>query len=129
MDCGFCIATYVDEGGLDDYSVKFDVASEPIECYECTHQIAAGEGCEIATGVQDDGSPFRCVTCLDCADVAKAFCCESRMHGSLWADLEASIDYGAKITTGCLNKLTRASAKAKVRDLWNEMTLEATDGR
>lgn len=121
MDCGFCIDAAIDDC-LEDYSCRIETATISGTCYECACPIAAGEECEVASGLSEDGE-FLCVTCLDCADVAKAFCCNGRMHGSLWSDLESSIDSGAKITTGCLSKLTRASAKAKVRDLWNEMTL------
>lgn len=126
MGCDFCIS--VDVGGCEfdeDYTVKLGVSSEPFKCYECNEDFPAGVECEFATATTDVGEQFSCTTCLDCADIAKAFCCDGRMHGSLWTDLEESIDAGAQITTGCLSKLTRASAKAKVRDLWNEMTLGA----
>lgn len=123
MDCDFCISADIDDY-LEDYLCRIETALIDGTCYECNCPIAAGDECEVVSGMGEDGE-FGCVTCLDCADVAKAFCCNGRMHGSLWSDLESSIDAGAKITTGCLSKLTRANAKAKVRDLWNEMTLGA----
>lgn len=123
MDCGFCIDAG-SEYDVEFYRATTRTARKAYKCYECGAEIARGDQYEYATG-KCEGEIWEAHTCLDCADIAKALSCNGRVHGSLWDDFKVAIDYGAKLTTGCLNKLTRASAKANLVARWNEMTLGA----
>lgn len=104
--------------GYEDYHRGFTTADKDLKCNECDRPINAGDRFERATGTFD-GEEHVHHTCVICAEIAEAFCCDGRSHGSLWDDLETTIDQDASsFTTACFSKLSTAAARREVQSFW-----------
>lgn len=120
MDCDFCLDMDV-EDYLEDYEVSVRVAPEPFKCYECRRDFPAGSEQEIATGDEGDGAKYESLTCIDCHHIAVGLVCGGRIHGSLYEEIEAMLDDGAKFTTACLAKIETVSARSYLISRLNEL--------
>lgn len=117
-DCGVCIG--VEPDGTCDFIVQeIRKARKPHKCCECYKEIPIGERYEHARG-KYEGEMWTAETCLVCAEIAEAFYCNGRMFGGeLWQDMdECEVFEG--MTTGCLDRLTTAAAKAELMRRWQE---------
>ena len=120
-ECGFCISVDI-ECPLSDYRCVLVTASiAPFKCHECDRQFPAGSPVELATGDPDeDGVPlFSVETCADCHYIADAFCCDGRLHGSLWANMDDAFDE-TTFSEACLAEVETASAKAYLVERWRK---------
>lgn len=101
-------------------------ARKPAVCCECRETIEPGERYEMVSGKWDgEWSSFK--TCLPCKEIREAFCCEGWTYMTLWDD--AAQGFFETMTTGCLEKLTTAAAKAKLVAKWNEWSADAAASR
>lgn len=116
-DCGICLTGF-DDGGCSEFiHTKIRKARKPHRCSECQKEIPISERYEHAVG-KTDGDIWAYDTCLVCAEIAEAFYCDGRWWGGmLWEQMEEVIP---EMTTGCLNRLTTAAAKAELIRRWNE---------
>lgn len=104
------------EGDEPDFITTANVkARKPYRCCECRETIPAKTIYQRTAG-KWDGHMDTYRTCLACAEVRGAMCCEGWTYGSLWEDAEESLFQ--TLTTGCLGALTTAAAKAKVIERW-----------
>lgn len=115
-DCEVCIGGEP-EGYCEFIHIEDRKARKPHKCCECRKQILPGEKYEHARG-KYEGDMWTADTCLICREIAEAFYCDGRRFGGeLWDDME----YGFEaMTTGCLDRLTTAAAKAELVRRWNE---------
>lgn len=121
MDCGFCISVDLDDGGYEDYRNGIAVAEVEKKCCECNTVIHVGDTFEWARGVLEDEEHSHS-TCLVCAEIADAFCCDGRRHGTLWEALENTIDQDETIiTTACYARLKTAAAKLELQRFWRSV--------
>lgn len=117
-DCGVCLTGFdVDCGETEFMRTEIRKARKPHTCSECGKIIAPGEKYEHATG-KTDGDLWAYDTCLICAEIAEAFYCHGRWFGGmLW---EGMHEVFGEMTTGCLDRLTTANAKAELMRRWRE---------
>ncbi len=120
-DCNVCIGYSGDYDGSSLYSSLNAVARKPHTCCECQKIIAPRERYERAKG-KIDGGWFTAHTCLVCAEIRDAFCCEGFAHGFLWDDVRDRLL--PVMTTGCLGRLTTAAAKQRLMDEWRRKKLK-----
>jgi hypothetical protein len=116
-DCTVCL--FVDDGGPQPafYTSRRVMARRPHRCCECGDAIAVGDRYERVTG-KWDGRISTFTTCLNCVDIAEQLSCNGfRLHERLWEDLD---EIRTEMGLGCLNRLTRPSAKAKLQAYLNE---------
>lgn len=115
-DCGVCLTGY--DGDSEFFRTEIRKARKPHICSECEKGIQPGEKYEHATG-KSDGDLWAFDTCLVCAEIAETFYCEGRLFGGmLWEEMgEYAFEH---MTTGCLDRLTTAAAKAELVRRWNE---------
>lgn len=116
-DCGACIYN-ANEGDLAEFSAKSEVtARKDHRCCECGDVISKGTRYERTVGKWERKvQTFK--TCLPCAEIRRAFCCEGWTYGLLWED--ANEEFFEHMTTGCLEQLTTAAAKAKLLARWRD---------
>jgi hypothetical protein len=121
-DCGVCL------GGEPDCSVEFYEgrtvkARKSHKCYECGELIAMGTRYFKESG-KWDGEFGSFETCLICAEIRTAFTCDGVIcFGELWNEIT---DYlFPNMTTGCLEKLQTAEAKAFLVARWNKWKFKA----
>lgn len=113
-DCGVCISGYGD-GDCTGYRCVIVKAGQDWECSECGCKIPRKSLYELASWF-NDGSYGNAKTCLICAEIANAFMCGGRWHGSiLWDSMEEVFD---KLTTACFDRLKTPEAKAELRQRW-----------
>lgn len=116
-DCGVCLTGYDDCGDTEFIRTEIRKARKPHMCSECGKVIPVGEKYEHADG-KTDGDFWGYDTCLICAEIADAFYCDGRWFGGmLWEGME---EVFGKLTTGCLERLTTAAAKAELMRRWNK---------
>lgn len=113
-DCGVCLGSY--DGDCEFYSARNRIARKPHVCEECGGSIVPGQPYEYVWG-KCEGIFWTAKTCLVCAEIAKAFSCNGRMHGVLWDDMHEVM--GA-LNTSCFDRLTTPEAKAELRRRWME---------
>ena len=117
-DCGVCIGVEPD-GTCDFFVQEIRKARKPHRCCECNKEIQIGERYEHARG-KFYGEMWNSDTCLICAEIAEAFYCNGRMFGGeLWQDMD-DCEVWQGMTTGCLDRLKTASAKAELMRRWQE---------
>jgi hypothetical protein len=117
MDCEIDVGCS-DADEIDGYEASEIVNDTPgLKCFECARPIAVGERCEQVTGeFERESIDWR--TCMDCAEIGDAFSHTMRVHGLLWEQFD---DGGFdEFHTGCLTKLSTASAKAYLLERWRE---------
>src|SRR6185295_16634414 len=116
--CGVCI-----DGGdgdmpqfLNDREVR---ARKSYKCCECGDVIPRGATYERTVGKwnMSDGRFKTYRTCLLCVEIRNALCCDGWTYTLLWEEAEQIFPY---LTTGCLEQLTTAAAKAKLLEKWRE---------
>ena len=116
--CGVCIDGS-DDGDLPAFSTEKHVkARKPYTCCECGDAIVVGQVHERVTG-KWDGTISTYRTCLACAEIRKNLCCDGWTYTMLWEDAENSGLF-THMTTGCLDQLQTAAAKAKLLAKWRE---------
>lgn len=94
------------------FNQKEVVGRKEHECSECNQNIRIGERHQVVN-MKCDGEFGSYRTCLVCAEIRKAFCCEGEMYGGVfWSEMN---DYGfpavAQSEGDCLSKLTTPEAK------------------
>ena len=117
--CGICIDGR-DDGDTAEFIDEKDVkARKTHKCCECGDVISIGTTYERTVGKWRDGTKnintFR--TCLPCAEIRRALCCDGWTYTMLWEEFE---NIAESLTTGCLEQLTTAAAKAKLLEKWRE---------
>ena len=116
-DCGVCIGG---DFGCETLGYRCVIvhAGKDWECEECGVKIPKGSLYELASGFTE-GDHWNTKTCLICAEIATAFCCNGRLHGSLWSDFEDA-DAFSKLNVSCFNRLKTPEAKAELQRRWME---------
>ncbi len=121
MPCNVCIGgDFADcDGGFDFSRITNPKAKKPHRCGECRRSIEKGQVYERFVG-KFDGAIFSQSTCLECAEISRAFSCEvPPPYGGLWSEM---CDYAfPELTTAseCFQKLS-PSAKAFCLQRWRE---------
>jgi len=114
-DCGVCLTGY--DGDTDFCHTEIRKARKKHVCCECSKEILPGEQYERASG-KSEGDFWDAETCMVCAEIAQAFYCDGRWFGGvLWEHMDEVL---SEMTTGCLNRLKTARAKAELMKRWNE---------
>lgn len=106
-ECNVCI--YFDGDSAEVFEQQNRKARKDYVCSECERPISKGavyQYCKMLFA--GEWSFYR--TCLVCAEIRKAFCCEGEMLGGIfWSQME---EYGfPEMNRGCLSKLTTVDAK------------------
>jgi len=117
-DCGVCLSGWDGDSYNEFCDQKIRKARKPHTCSECKKPISPGERYEHAVG-KSDGDMWAFDTCLACAEIAEAFYCDGRLFGGmLWEEMRETVF--PHMTTGCLDRLFTAAAKAELLRRWNE---------
>lgn len=114
-DCDLCVDAcyYGDQAEFFDSAMV--TARKSHKCMECGDTIANGDRYERVSGKWDgDVSTYK--TCAACAEIRGVFFCNGWTYGTLWNDFD---EYFVYLTTGCVDQLTTATAKAKLVERWN----------
>jgi hypothetical protein len=118
-DCNACIYTGADEGDPPEFLKSTVVtARKDHKCCECHAVIPPKTKYERTVG-KWDGDMNHYETCLPCAEIREAFCCDGWVYGQLWEDA-VNGEFFEHMTTGCLEKLMTAEAKTFLIARWNE---------
>jgi hypothetical protein len=114
-DCGVCVGGNYDFE-TTGYRCVIVHARQEWECIECGCKIPKATRYELASGFTE-GSHWNSKTCLICAEIAAAFCCNGRTHGNFWEDFDGAEAF-SKLTTGCFSNLQTPEAKAELQRRW-----------
>ena len=116
--CGVCLS-FGGDTECTGYRRVIVKAGQDWTCSECEKLIRKGEQYELASWFYADGSGFgNCKTCLICAEIAEAFMCGGRWHGSsFWDHMESAYP---KLTTTCFDRLKTVAAKTGLQRRWME---------
>lgn len=114
-----------------DYSNEFYAESDrrarkAYKCCECNGAIAPGELYQYVAG-KSDGSIFTARTCLVCAEIRKAFCCDGGwIFGELWMSVTEQLFpyWNDMLAIDCLARLTTDAAIARMRAAYQEYQAE-----
>jgi len=118
-DCGVCVYTGDSfDGQADVLEGKIIKARKPHKCCECNETIHPGQRYE-RYSMLFNGRWSHHNTCLICAEIGEAFCCDGRLFGHLWEGFDES-DAWRRLTTSCFDKLQTPEAKAELRRRWME---------
>ena len=118
-DCSVCLGSDDFDGLCEFYEAGIVKARKQHECVECELPIPPGAKYERVRG-KYDGEFFTEKTCLLCCELRTAFTCDGGaiVHGMLWEEIR---DYlFPNMTTGCLEKIRTAEAKAFLVKRWND---------
>jgi hypothetical protein len=116
--CGVCISGGDDGDPAEFCHTEHPKARKAYKCCECGDVIPKGSIYERVTGKWYDAiDVYR--TCAPCEEIRRALCCEGWTYTMLWEDAENS-EMFEHLTTGCLEQLTTAAAKAKLLNKWRE---------
>lgn len=118
-DCNVCLGTD-DFETCEFYEAKIHTARKEHQCEECREPIAIGQRYE-RVSLKFDGEFQEFKTCLICCELRTAFTCEPGYaigHSMLWDEI--TLDLFPNMTTGCLQKIRTAEAKAYLIKRWNE---------
>lgn len=115
-DCVVCL-TGAEDCDTSFLRTKVSKARKVHRCCECSKLILKGELYERSSG-KTDGDMWSFATCLICREIAEAFYCDGRWFGGLLWDQMEDVAFPA-MTTGCLERLTTAAAKAELLRRWN----------
>lgn len=115
-DCGACIGG----GDFDGYIQMFEQDVVKVrkdhQCTECRRIIPRGSICQRTSG-KWEGKWLAEHTCMDCVNIGEGLSCgEPRSLGTLWEDVCEAVF--PVMTTGCLQKIETASAKAYLLERW-----------
>jgi hypothetical protein len=116
-DCGVCINTgdYFD-GPAEVWDRREVKARKPHTCCECAKTISPGQVYE-RYSVLFEGLWRHHNTCLVCAEIGEAFCCDGRLFGQLWNGFNDA-DIWRHLNTSCFDKLQSVEAKTELRRRW-----------
>lgn len=117
-DCGVCIGGGDYDGFIEHFNQREIVARKDHKCIECRRPIARGSRCELTTG-RWEGAWLADHTCLDCKNIRDGLSCGENPPalGCLWEEI-GDADVFSQLTTGCLDKIETASAKAYLLQRW-----------
>lgn len=117
--CDVCLGDEPDGEYCEFYEAKIVTAKKSHKCIECDIEIKPGQRYEVVSGFFD-GEFFRQKTCLLCAELREAFCCDGSqiMQTMLWETITENLF--PRMTTGCLQKIKTAEAKQFLIDRWNK---------
>jgi hypothetical protein len=116
-DCGVCISNaHRFDGPADIWESNIVKARRNYKCCECGRPIERGAKYE-RYDILFDGKWSHYRTCVLCAEISSAFCCDGRLFGNLWNDFDESEIWPA-ITTACFDRLDTPEAKAELRRRW-----------
>ena len=108
-DCDVCLV--FDGDPAEFFSVKEVTGRKEHKCSECDRAIPVGTKHQVAS-MKCDGEFSSYRTCLVCAEIRKAFCCDAEVFGGVfWSEMA---DYGfpeISKSGDCLKKLTTPEAK------------------
>ncbi len=112
--CGVCIG---DGDGDQPEFISEDVvtARKSHKCCECGDVIPKGAEYERTAG-KWEGHFDVYKTCLPCREIRRNLCCDGWTYTMLWEEAEQGA-FDA-LTTGCLEQLETAAAKAKLLAKW-----------
>ena len=118
-DCNVCLGTDDFDFTWDFYSATVRRALKPHKCSECGITIKKLDRYEYFSA-HGDGKFYNYHTCLPCAEMRECFACDGMYicHGQLWEEITEYLF--PSMTTGCLEKLKTAEAKAYLIKKWNE---------
>lgn len=117
-DCGVCISGYDGDGDCIGYRCVIVHARKEWACSECGAVIPRKSLYEYASWFYEGGGHGNAKTCVVCAEIADAFMCSGRYHGSvLW---ELMDDAYPSLTTACFERLNTPQAKAELKRRWQE---------
>lgn len=119
-DCGVCISGSAIGGYVQMYNCEFVKARKEHRCVECERIIVRRTDYQRITFLWE-GAFETHHTCSDCAEIREAFDCsesdEAIQFGELWGSMREAFP---QMTTGCLQKLETASAKAYLMECWRD---------
>jgi len=117
-ECNVCVYGYDgDDGYIELFEQKIVKCRKEHRCEECRRVIAKGNKCERTSGLWE-GSFMASHTCLDCMYIRNGLACDGQPAlGMLWEEIE-NADVYRNLTTGCLQKIETASAKAYLLERW-----------
>lgn len=111
-----CISQFTDDLDPAGFcAVTHPRARKPYRCCECGDAIQPGDEYERVVG-RWEGAFSTLRSCAPCAEIRGAFCCDGWVYTALWEDAYESLF--PWLTTGCLDNLTSAAAKAKLLERW-----------
>lgn len=117
-DCGVCISGESIDGYLEMYTCEFVKARRDHRCVECRRLIPVRSDYQRISFLWE-GKFETHHSCCDCAEIRSAFDCseqdEAIQFGELWLNMTTAFP---QLTTGCLQKLDSASAKAYLLERW-----------
>jgi hypothetical protein len=116
-DCNACFYSGAEDLDPPDFLFsKTVVARKVYKCCECGEPIEPGQKYQRVRGKWDEKlDEFK--SCLSCAEIREAFSCDGWIYGNLWENITETMF--PKMTTGCLEKLTTAAAKAMLLAQWH----------
>jgi hypothetical protein len=115
-ECGVCIGSN-DYGCAEWSDIKILKCRKPHKCCECKREIPKGATYERAA-MKYDGDFYCYRTCMDCVNIRDGLRCNRGfLFETLWESIE---EVFGEITTGCLQKIETASAKAYLMERWRK---------
>ncbi len=111
------ICVVMDYDGYNDFSrSKMRRAAKPHACCECYDVIRVGDSHEYVAG-KSEGDFWDARTCAPCAEIRKAFVCDSWVISTLWEEIRDQMfpKWDAMTAIDCLAKLTTQAAIDKAR--------------
>lgn len=121
MSCeNVCLGGYESDGSFEFESLYTPRARKDFRCEECRRLIPKGTQYQKYSG-KFEGDLFSTKTCLQCVEISAAYRCDhgAMVIGELWTDIRDQM-FPNGFTTGCLEKLTTAAAKALILERWRE---------
>lgn len=107
-DCNVCV--WFDGDMAEVFHAKNVKARKDYACSECNRPIPKGTIHQFAKLFGDrEWSSYR--TCLPCAEIRAAFCCEGEQFGGVFWEQMEELFGGITISGDCLKKLKTPEAK------------------
>ena len=115
-DCSVCIG-YSDYDAPEWSNVTIIKKSrKPVVCCECARELPKGTPYERAA-MKYCGDFYCYRSCMDCVHIRDGLRCGGFLYESLWDSINEIFD---QVTTGCLEKIETASAKAYFLERWRK---------
>lgn len=108
----------------------FPRARKPYRCDECLGEIPVGAVHQSLVG-KSDGDLWTARTCAPCAEIRKAFVCDSWEVAALWEEIAEQLfrEWNDMLAIDCLAKLSTQPAIDKMREKYAEYREDSDDGR
>ena len=114
IECGVC-AFFGLNGEAEEPCEQDVVESELMHfCCECGRHIDKGRKHEYSYGFSE-GERWEMRTCIICAEIREAFCCDGYVFGDLWKAME---EVSSQMNISCLDRLSTPEAKAELQRRW-----------